>query len=519
MDAHVRGARGPLAAVAAGVLLLMTVLPALLRPAQFLQDDSYFYLQIAHNIAAGQGSTFHGITPTNGYHPLWMVGAVAATWLADGDKTATLQVAVAIQVLLAIGVALLFVQFARRMGLDYRLAGLAVILSYLFGTGIYGSEAHLNALLLMAGMLSLWHALERDRPWQWFATGVLLGLAVLARLDNIFAAATLCMLGALHDRNHGVARIASRAALAALGGALVVLPYLALNWVQYGHLMPISGAIKSTFPAFNFEFGRLGAMGKLAAPFGLVALAIGLFLDRDHRRRVLWCGLGAGVIAHALYVVGFTDHYTFWAWYYVSGVLAAGLSAAFLPGWLADRLGPHWAGAGVRPLAIVVTFAILSVGAARAWLKAFSPMVLGPVTIDVPVNEYRWPEEFGAWMKGNLPADSVVFVLDWPGALAWYSDLRILPMDGLVNDFQYNDDLLSAGARNYLCAHGVTHFFGLMDDGRATREITVPAPLYRKPAGTLLLREEQLLVKVPDVVSRPDEALPFFVWRVDCPPG
>ena len=64
--------------------------------------------------------------------------------------------------------------------------------------------------------------------------------------------------------------------------------------------------------------------GLIAIVFGVVALIIGLFVDRDRHRRVIWCGLGAGVVVHALYVAGFTAHYTFWAWYYVSGVLAAG---------------------------------------------------------------------------------------------------------------------------------------------------------------------------------------------------
>lgn len=518
MDAHVRGERRPLLIAAlAGILLVLTVLPALLKPSEFLQDDSYFYLQIAHNIAIGKGSTFHGITATNGYHPLWMVGAVSAALLAGGDKAATLHITVAIQALLAIGVALLFVRLARGMGLEHRLAGVAVILGYLFGTGVYGSEAHLNALMLMAGMLALWHALTLDRSRLWLASGLLLGLAVLARLDNIFVAAALCILGALNGRERGVAQVVKRTSLAAVGGAAVVGPYLALNWFQYGHLMPISGAIKSTFPSFDFELDRLGAMGELAAPFGAVMLFVGLFLDKDRRRRVLWCGLGSGIIAHALYVIGFTDHYTFWAWYYVSGVLAAGFMAAYLPGWVASKVGSARASAVLRSLVIAATLAILTAGAARAWFKAFNPIKMGSVTIDYPVNEYRWPEEFATWMKHNLSSESVIFVLDWPGALAWYSGLRVMPMDGLVSDFRYNDALLEVGASDYLCAHGITHYFGLMDDGRATRQVTVPAPLYRRPAGTLSLSEQQLVIRVRDVVKRPDEALPFVIWRVDCP--
>jgi hypothetical protein len=499
-----------------GVLLVLMALPALLRPGEFLKDDSYFYLQVAHNVVAGAGSTFHGITPTNGYHPLWMLFTVAATWLGGGDKATSLQVTVALQLLLSAGAALLFVRLARRLGLDHPEVGVAVLLLYLFGVGVFASEAHLNALLLTAALLSLWHALERDRWQHWAATGVLMGLAILARLDNLFVAALLCGLAVLHDWRCGWTRVVHRMALTAGGTAVLVVPYLLLNWHQYGHLMPISGAIKSTFPAFDFDFRRLGEMGMLAVPFGIVSLGIGLLLDRDTHRRVIWCGLGAGVLVHALYVVGFTDHYTFWAWYYVSGVLAAALCAAHLPGWLARQLDTPASTAFINAAVVAATLLVVTAGAARAWLKAFNPLTLGPVTIDVPVNEYRWPEEFAVWMKRHLPPDSIVFVYDWPGALAFYSDLRILPMDGLVSDFAYNDELLAQGARQYLCAKGVRYYFGLIEHDLANQDVAVPAPLYRRPAGTLPLREERLVIKTRDVAAKPDETLPFAIWQLDC---
>lgn len=43
---------------------------------RFVPDDALYYLKIADHIAAGQGSTFGGGEPTNGYHPLWMVPLV-----------------------------------------------------------------------------------------------------------------------------------------------------------------------------------------------------------------------------------------------------------------------------------------------------------------------------------------------------------------------------------------------------------------------------------------------------------
>jgi hypothetical protein len=497
-------------------LIVLQLTPALLRPSEFVQDDSYFYLQIADNIVAGHGSTFHGITPTNGYHPLWMAGVVAADFLAAGDRDLTLRLVVAIQALLALATAAMFQRLARHMGLRYWLAGLAVILCYLLGTGLYGSEAHLNAMLLVVSLLGIWDALGTRRSSSWFRCGVVLGLAILARLDNIFIAAALGAAAVLYGGWQDAALVARRALSIAFGVILIVAPYLVANYLEFGHLMPISGAIKSTFPAFRFDAGRLGTMGALTLPFGVLALVIGFWLDRSRERRVLWLGLGGGVVAHAVYVAGFTDHYTFWAWYYVAGVLAASLCVAWVPGWLAERLPSGRLASLIDPLALVLTILLLMAGCIRAWLKAYSPPAIGPYVVDIRINEYRWPEEFAAWLGTHLPAGTRVFVRDWPGAIAWRSGLSLLPMDGLVNDFRYNDELLALGTMRYLCAHRIRYFFGLLDEVGEDGELPVIAPLYRRSASPLVLRPENIVVRVRDVVTRPAEALPYALWRLDC---
>jgi hypothetical protein len=86
-----------------------------------------------------------------------------------------------------------------------------------------------------------------------------------------------------------------------------------------------------------------------------------------------------------------------------------------------------------------------------------------------------------------------------------------------VNDFRYNDDLLAAGAAEYLCAHDVGYFFGLLDEVGENSTVRIPAPLYRRPAGELRLRPEDIVARVQDVVSQPAQALPFALWRLRCP--
>src|SRR5579862_331595 len=51
-------------------------------------EDGYYYFKIAQNLASGAGSTFDGLHPTNGYHPLWLLCLVPIFWLKTSPETA-----------------------------------------------------------------------------------------------------------------------------------------------------------------------------------------------------------------------------------------------------------------------------------------------------------------------------------------------------------------------------------------------------------------------------------------------
>ncbi len=58
----------------------------------FKRDDAYYYFKVAQNISEGYGSTFDGINPTNGYHPLWMLICIPIFALARFDLILPLRV-------------------------------------------------------------------------------------------------------------------------------------------------------------------------------------------------------------------------------------------------------------------------------------------------------------------------------------------------------------------------------------------------------------------------------------------
>ena len=93
-------ARHVLLAVAAIVTIVWLAIVLLWRDAPFAMtfDDAFYYFGIARNVAHGHGSTFDGIDPTNGYHPLWMLVAVPL-FAAGADGTSAVRALLVVQVL------------------------------------------------------------------------------------------------------------------------------------------------------------------------------------------------------------------------------------------------------------------------------------------------------------------------------------------------------------------------------------------------------------------------------------
>ena len=64
-------------------------------------DDAFYYFQVASRMAAGEFSTFDGITRTNGYHPLWLFLITPFYWVLD--KTAALFAIKSFEIMLVAG--------------------------------------------------------------------------------------------------------------------------------------------------------------------------------------------------------------------------------------------------------------------------------------------------------------------------------------------------------------------------------------------------------------------------------
>lgn len=353
---------GSFAALATGApLVAFLVRFGIAAPLTLFAGDAFYYLDIARNSAGRAGFTFDGHHTTNGFHPLWQYTLSLLTWLHVLDFThpasVLLRVFALCVLLLSLGAGL-FTFFSTRL---LHLRPLALLVAapgllwfsvapiqntmlsiWSFANGME-SAASLAAFALA---LCLFQAEEASGARD-VAFSLALGLAILARLDDVFF---LPAIGAW-------ALIAARFPLARVlrlmaPAALLIAVYCLYNRVTVGVFLPLSGAAKAGLavelnlswaaklfvPMFtrNLPLSISPAspaaanIAKSLRAFQMVVpailCAVHLFLRR-HRFRdfKLLDALCAGVLLKAAYNFFFVVAYAQGLWYYTVSVIISSL--------------------------------------------------------------------------------------------------------------------------------------------------------------------------------------------------
>lgn len=163
----------------------------------FIRDDAYYYFKVAQNISEGQGSTFDGINPTNGYHPLWMLICVPIFAFARVDLILPLRILLVVMSGLSAATAILFYRligkiFSPPIG---ALAALYWVFSFDVLNIVYrpGLETGIAAFFIL---LLVYRLYEFERSWrtekvspkQIVTIALIAILAMFSRLDLVFLA-------------------------------------------------------------------------------------------------------------------------------------------------------------------------------------------------------------------------------------------------------------------------------------------------------------------------------------------
>lgn len=210
-----------------------------------VQDDAFYYYEIARNILANSIPSFDGINATNGFHPLWQMVCLPVFSIFDGDTAVRVMIAIASFFdILAIW---LFCRILQSFNVHQAVVLFAVAVLGLHGTIIRtwfnGLETALGLCCLLWFLLQ-WLTLARqyqERSWRDHALlGAVAAITFLARTD--YAVILLVLLVALYIprlwRGEFKAPLASAAVFVVLTS-----PWLLANLFYFGSFVQVSGQL------------------------------------------------------------------------------------------------------------------------------------------------------------------------------------------------------------------------------------------------------------------------------------
>jgi hypothetical protein len=438
----------------------------------FFTDDSFYYLKTARNVFVAGFATFDGVNPTNGFHPLYfllvtaLAGLVPAPWFLNAVfllHTATLWLAI---FLLLSGAPTL-----TATGRMVSAALLAFPASFLFVWVSAGMEASLVVLATVL-LFNAWLAAARldfasCRANVWLS--VAMTVFMLARLDLIlvllpfiawFSAAQLRVYG--NSARAALLNMVSAFALPLVCGTA----YIVFEIVTTGHVVPVSGVVKQIYTVpFAASWHASTSNGKpalevlAAAPMLISALAL------------FWCGrnknaaarpeqnalllAAVAVVIYYLYLATYATN--FYRWYFA---MPAGAGAWIALHWFAQQeFRPNMSGR------------MLKVAGVAAALVAFASNVLFVWFIASSVSLSWHLLQIAQKLEQTTRPCDVAAVFD-AGIVGYFSNRRVINLDGLANNYTYlNEYLLKGKLLEYLEEQGVSVYLLREQNAVNSREI------------------------------------------------
>ena len=448
-------------------------------------DDSFYYFQIARNLAEGQFSTFDGgITRTNGYHPLWLLLITPFHWVFD--KEAALFGIKAFEILLVAGGVALIAGAARLARLPWILLCAALPMLYRYPHAMFaGLEAAAGLFMLGLFFLAMLLYARDSARGKWRLAAVAFALPWV-RLE--YVAISLAATGALcliewSGRLRSVR--AFNAVTPWLGACLGILVYFAYNGLVFGGIVPVSGVTKRAWSQARWESeGGYSFMQQfqdtLQIPVFdhelLVVLEVCVYLllvwwslrhSRDRQDGWLLaflvgvCSLGAGHLAKFAQTV-LTVH-PYWGsepGYFVPAYLLMALivpvrcvvAMHFTRRWM----GPRWPRAAhMLSVGLVIASAAFLLGRA----EFTGPFRYVDERRELSYREWRLSALLNTLVTNRvLPEDSIIGAWD-AGVIGYFSRFPVVNLDGLVNSYAYlRASRDEAALRSFYREFGITHF-------------------------------------------------------------
>jgi hypothetical protein len=499
--------------------LMATVIGTLSSGGLRVDDDAYYYLIIAKNLAASGVSTFDQQSLTNGYHPLWLV----LLTLQDLTVGPSLLVTLTIEAMLFAGAVYLFLSPSDEAP-AYLQASFAI--SFLVLIGHFGMDGMEVALLIFCTGL-----FARSLFWAQSGgavRGLWVGLAAAACVGARIDSAVFIVVAVAVAPLSRSARMIAFALLAVLGAI-----YAGYNLWVFGMAMPVSSTIKS-LGGLQINHRLLAQLGfgseardhplMLRATVGLLLVSPGLIaLSRPGTiGRAFAVAASLGGLIYLTRLIFFSS-WIVWPWYNFA-LLFPLLAALYV-------LPPHLA-----PMAASISSRFSPergrIGAIAATVAGFAAIVVlyaalaatAPVT---PRGNFATINRIAVQRYSGLLGGARVAMGDRAGSFAAAYPGPVTQLEGLVNDRAYLQALKSSGTdvRALLCGRGVRFVLSYQRDLGAYARLNIPVlrpflTQYRAPGVEVWRTDEVGQVKDLAIYdNRVDQDVgdnTLYIWRLRC---
>jgi len=432
--------------------LFLVIQPINTLISTILPDDAFYYFGVVRNIVAGLGSTFDGISATNGYHPLWTLVLIplfkffASPFPDIQPIYIALYVQVALNLITAFLVARIISRFTRSQWV--RALGMVVWMlnPFLLYETVNGLETSL-ALFFFSIFFLFALRIEEGRPLTggYISMGLIGGLMTLARLDMaVYVLALLVWIIARNGWQVGWGKAFS----VGIWSAVPVVPYFLWNiWHFHMLLTSASGAavlenhmliIQDHGPGWGQFFKavvystqyELDHFFKRTGLFTLGAMFIGAFvvltlqgvvrIPRKMRDSTLTWTLFCGFVL--IFIADASIRWTARTWYFVSFDLFMAIVIVIV----ADRL---FRMIEYKRIAAILIMSLVLFSFYVDWSKNLRG-------VNNPLYGETALRDAAEWMNDYLPRGAIRGGFA-AGIQGYFSDAPFVDLDGLVSNDVY----------------------------------------------------------------------------------
>jgi hypothetical protein len=408
-----------------------------------IPDDAAYYFKIAENFNKGYGFSFDSIHQTNGFQPLWQYILIAVYFFTSPEPETFYRIVIILQLLMvSAALYVLFVSIKKSKGEINAYTSLIIILFFVYLQAVNGMESSLIVLMLV--LVYAFYNKSIFTSVDYFTGGVLTGLLILSRLDFIFFPGIFFVILLLRS---GL----KNSTLYISGFLLLFLPYALINFIYTGHFQPISGVLKSSFPEVSLFFDlQFTFTGIISVFLTIPAVLYFIFknikgIKRDlTENQLLLTALSFTILIHYLFYLLFIKWPVLNYYIIFYGVILSFIAAEInISKIVSLKL--------VKPSFILVIILLL---VKTGWR----------INKDLDNSWHAKTYDAALWVKNNTDPEDI-FAMKDAGNISFLSGTRVINLDGLVNDYYFQEVLKNKKLKEYLTKNNVS-YYALYDPNR-----------------------------------------------------